>query len=78
MSNYRISLTVGGINDTAEIEADSPEQALFLTGASLGAAMVVGQPNAAMLASVMGIGMVQESVEETLREESSGLTIEEI
>jgi len=78
MSTFRITLTIDNITDSTEIKAESRDQALLLAGATLGASMVISAPSAALTYQLLGISAVQGAVEETLREEISELTVEEL
>jgi len=78
MKNFRVTVTVGDVTDSTDIEAETQGEAVFLSGAVLGAALAVANPNAALAYRMLGIGAVQSTIEDIVREDLNSLSVEEL
>lgn len=79
MSNYKVYVTVEGVEDTTMLEARSPVEAAFISGVAVGSAIVADESEIyGPLASLRGVGEVQYTVETVLREGLDSVLVEEL
>lgn len=79
MSNvYRVSITMDGVEDSTEIEAESSLQAVFLAGATLGGVTAVGSKIARIVFDTMGPDAIMNNIANVIGEEVTNLRVEEV